>query len=90
MSIIEKLSDRGGFIYEVIMVTLKNNPPMNKAKLQYELLKCGVYIKAPLLEAAINTLIEKKLLPPPNEKKEANPQEETGKASAPIVQLEPR
>jgi len=88
MTIIEKLSDRGGFIYEAILIIVKNNPPMKMSQLQYELLKCGVYIKAQLLQEAIEIMNRKKLLI--NEKKDSTKETSTSQASAPIVQLEPR
>ena len=58
MTILNKLSDRDGFIYEVILLIVRVGGNMDMMKLQYELLKCGVYVKKPLLEQALLKLKE--------------------------------
>lgn len=85
MTIIEKLSDRNGFIYEAILLVIKNNPAMNKKQLQYKLFECGVYLKAPLMMQALSVLYEKKLLIPPPDEEKTTAQEEGSKAPATIV-----
>lgn len=64
MTILQKLSDRDGFIYDAIKIIINNNPNIQLPKIQYKLLECGVYVKKPLLEEALKTMIEKKLLSP--------------------------
>lgn len=64
MTILQKLSDRDGFIFEVIKIIVINNKNIQLGQLQYKLLECGVYVKKPLLEEALKTMIEKKLLSP--------------------------
>jgi len=66
MTIIQKLSDRDGFIYDAIKMILVNVGPMPVPRLQFELFKCGVYIKMPLLAEAMKTMQEKGLLTKPN------------------------
>lgn len=71
MTILQKLSDRDGFIYEVIRVILMNTGPIPDSKLQFILLSCGVYVKKPLLEEALKVMKEKGILkdaPPPEAK----------------------
>lgn len=68
MTILKKLSDRDGFIYEVIQVILANTGQMPINKLQFLLLNCGVYVKKPLLEEALKTMLEKGLLKHPEPK----------------------
>jgi len=53
MTILQKASDRDGFIYEVIKVILTNTGPLPEKRLQFMLLNCGVYVKKPLLEEAL-------------------------------------
>jgi len=65
MTIIQKLSDRDGFIYEAIKMILVNMGPMPVARIQFELFKCGVYIKHPLLIEAMKSMDEKGLLTKP-------------------------
>lgn len=74
MTIIEKLSDRGSFIYEAILLVLNNNvdkehPNMSIGRLQWILFQCGVYIKKPLLMQALSVMREKGLVGKPDEKK---------------------
>lgn len=64
MTILKSLSDRDGFIFEVIRIIVNNNKDIQLAGIQYKLLECGVYVKKTLLEEAIKTMIEKKLLTP--------------------------
>jgi hypothetical protein len=68
MTIIQKLSDRDSFIYEAIKMVLVNLGAMPVHKLQWELFKCGIYIKAPLLAEAMKTMQEKGLLTRPEPK----------------------
>jgi hypothetical protein len=68
MTIIQKLSDRDSLIYEAIKMVLVNMEPMPLQKIQWELFKCGVYIKAPLLAEAMKTMQEKGLLTRPEPK----------------------
>lgn len=69
MTIIQKLSDRDGFIYEVIKIILVNAGPMDMKRLQYQLLTCGVYVKKDLLTEALKTMNEKGLLTKPDKPK---------------------
>lgn len=64
MTILQKLSDRDGFIFEVIKIIVNNNKNIQLPGIQYKLLECGVYVRKPLLEEALKTMIEKKLLTP--------------------------
>lgn len=64
MTILQKLSDRDGFIFDVIKIIVINNKDIQLPGIQYKLLECGVYVKKPLLEEALKTMIEKKLLTP--------------------------
>lgn len=64
MTILQKLSDRDGFIFEVIKIIVNNNKDIKLPQIQYKLLECGVYVKKPLLEEALKIMIEKKLLTP--------------------------
>jgi len=68
MTILQKLSDRDGFIYDVIKCILVNAGPMDMKKLQFVLLTCGVYVKKDLLEQALKTMNEKGLLTKPQPK----------------------
>lgn len=68
MTIIKNLSDYDHVIYEVILIILKNQGHMDMAKLQWELLKCGVYIRQPKLKEALKEMYEKKLIGKPQEK----------------------
>lgn len=70
MTVIEKLSDRSGFIFEAIKLVLVNKGFMDAKKLQWELFQCGVFIKGPLLNQAISVMVEKGQLMRP--KKEEN------------------
>jgi hypothetical protein len=86
MKVLHKTTDENGFIYEVILIIMKNNPPMNKAALQYKLLQMGLLVRAPLLSQALSEMYKLKLLiPPKNEAKEASTKEET-KAAPTIIQ----
>jgi len=68
MTIIQKLSDRDGFIYEAISLCLVNLGNLNLQRLQWQLFQCGVYIKKPLLEQAIKEMKEKGLVGKPEPK----------------------
>lgn len=68
MTILQKLSDRDGFIYDVIKIILVNAGNMDTKRLQFLLLTCGVYVKKPLLEEALKTMMEKGLLTKPQPK----------------------
>lgn len=71
MTILQKCSDRGSFIYEVIKVILTNTGPLTNAKLQFVLLNCGVYVKKPLLEEALEHMKKEGMLtdmPQPKQK----------------------
>lgn len=70
MTILQKSSDRDGFIYEVIKCILVNDGPMDTKRLQRILLNCGVWVKKPLLEQVLMTMKEKHLIgdPPPKPK----------------------
>lgn len=76
MTIIQKLSDRDGFIYEAISLCLVNMGNLNLQRLQWQLFQAGVYIKKPLLEQAIKEMTEKGLVgkPKPQEPKIATPE----------------
>lgn len=58
MTIIKKLSDRENFIYEAIKLLLVNLGNMDQKRLQFELFRCGVYIKKPLLLEALKIMKE--------------------------------
>lgn len=62
MTIIQKLSDRDGFIFEAIKLVLVNGGPMDHQKIQWILFQSGVYIKRPLLIEAMKTMKEKGLI----------------------------
>ena len=64
MTILQKLSDHDGFIYDVIKIIVINNKNIQVPQLQYKLLECGVYVKKPLLEEALKTMLDKGLLKP--------------------------
>lgn len=66
MTILEKLSDRNSFIFEVIKLILVNQGNMDLKRLQWELLQCGVYVKKELLKQAISVMNEKGLLTKPD------------------------
>lgn len=68
MTIIEKLSDRHGFIYEAITLLLVNMGNMDQKKLQFELFRSGVYIKKPLLTEALKEMKEKGMISKPDPK----------------------
>ena len=68
MTIIQKLSDRDGFIYEAISLCLVNVGNLNMQRLQWQLFQAGVYIKKPLLEQALNEMKEKGLVGKPQPK----------------------
>jgi hypothetical protein len=68
MSIIEKLSDRNGLIYEAITMIMVHTGPASPPKLQWELFKCGIYIKQPLLLQAMSVMKEKGMIGRPDEK----------------------
>lgn len=65
MTIINRLSDRDGFIYDAIAILLVNIGYMDLKRLQFELLKCGVYVKKTLLQEAVKTMNEKGLITKP-------------------------
>lgn len=65
MTIINRLSDCDGFIYDAIALILVNLGNMDMKRLQFELFKCGVYIKKPLLQEAVKTMDEKGLISKP-------------------------
>lgn len=65
MTIINKLSDRGNFIYEAIALVLQNAGNMDMKSLQYKLFECGVYVKKPLLSEAMKVMLDKGLLTKP-------------------------
>lgn len=66
MTILNRLSDRDGFIYDVISIIVKSDGNLSMLKLQRALLSCGVYVKKPLLEEAVKTMMDKGLLTKPN------------------------
>lgn len=73
MTILKKLSDRDSFIYEAILIVLKNTGPIPDIKLQFILLSCGVLVKKPLLEEALKKMKAEGILkeseqPPPQAK----------------------
>ena len=82
MSVIEKLSDRNGLIYEAITMILVNKGSMNHQMLQWELFQCGIYIKKPLLLQAMSVMKEKGMIGKPNEEENTkeSPETETSKA----------
>lgn len=65
MTILQKASDRDGFIYEVIKCILVNVGPMDAKRLQFQLLVCGVWVKKPLLEEILLKMKEKHLIGDP-------------------------
>lgn len=72
MSVIEKLSDRNGLVFEAIKMVLVNAGNMNIQRLQWELFKCGIYIKQPLLLQAMAVMKEKNTISRIDEKKETS------------------
>ena len=68
MTILQKASDRDGFIYDVIKIILINDGPMDMKRLQRILLNCGIYVKKDLLTEVMKTMNEKGLLTKPTEK----------------------
>lgn len=62
MTILQKTSDRDGFIYEAILIVLRNTGPIPDQKLQFILLSCGILVKKPLLEEALKVMKEKGIL----------------------------
>lgn len=68
MTILQKPSDRAGFIFEVIKCILVNDGPMDQKRLQRILLNCGVYVKKDLLSEILKTMNEKGLLAKPQPK----------------------
>jgi len=81
MSVIEKLSDRGGLVYELIKMIMVNIGPMNVKQMQWELCKLGVYVKAPLLLQALSVMKEKKLIGKPDEEKDTKEEDSQAEAS---------
>lgn len=68
MTIIQKLSDRDGFIYEAIKLLIVNMGPLPPQRIQFELFRAGVYIKKPLLDEAIEVMKKEGILGKPPEK----------------------
>lgn len=68
MTILQKASDRDGFIYEVIKCILVNDGPMDIKRLQRILLNCGVWVKKDLLTEVVKTMNEKGLVGKPEPK----------------------
>lgn len=62
MTVIEKLSDRGGFVFEAIRLILYNKGTMKTPKLQWELFERGVFVKEALLKQAISVMKENRML----------------------------
>lgn len=58
MTILKKLTDRDSFIYEVIKIIIVNNKGIQMPALQMKLLECGVYVKKPLLQEALETMLK--------------------------------
>lgn len=67
MTILQKASDRDGFIYEVIKCILVNDGPMDLKRLQRILLDSGVWVKRDLLTEIVKTMNEKGLVGKPKE-----------------------
>lgn len=70
MTILKKLSDRDSFIYEAILIILRNTGPIPDQRLQFLLLNCGVLVRKPLLEEALKKMKDEGILKdaPPAEK----------------------
>lgn len=70
MTIIQKLSDRGSFIYEAISLCVVNSPnkSLRPNQIQWALFQAGVYIKQPLLDQALKEMREKGIMGKPEPK----------------------
>lgn len=75
MTVIEKLSDRNGLIFNAIKLILVNEVQdvkkdgLNAKQLQYKLFQAGIYIDGPKLAQALSVMNEKGQLtnPKPDE-----------------------
>lgn len=90
MTVISKLSDRDGLIYEAIKIILINEGSMKWQQLQYELLKCGMFVNGNLLQQAISVMKSKGLVSKNEKDSEKNTKENTEEgAGKPAIQLFP-
>ena len=62
MTIIEKLSDRNGLIFQAIRLILVNEGEMSLLTLQYRLFRAGIYIPDETLKQAMAVMREKGLI----------------------------
>lgn len=62
MTVIDKLSDRGGLIINAILLILVNEGNMPIKKLQWRLFNCGIFITEERLRQAVSVMIEKKII----------------------------
>jgi hypothetical protein len=67
MTVIEKLSDRNGLIFNAIKIILVNEGNLSAKELQYKLFLSGIYIDGSKLKQALSVMSEKGLLTKPNE-----------------------
>lgn len=74
MTVIEKLSDRHGFIFPCIKMILLNKGMMQLPKLQWELFQCGIFVTDTLLKQAIAVMYEKGEILKPKPKDEVVPE----------------
>jgi DNA-binding HxlR family transcriptional regulator len=81
MTILEKLSDRGSFIFEAIKMVIIHKGFTTIGRLQWDLFQCGVYVKAPLLNQALSVMEEKGLIKRTEKPKENEVVPEAAKAS---------
>lgn len=64
MTVIDKLSDRNGLIFNAISLIIDNeeNKTLNIPRLQWRLFQYGIYIDFERLKQAVSVMIEKKII----------------------------
>lgn len=64
MTVIDKLSDRNGLIFDAIKLIIVNeeNMTLNIPRLQWRLFQYGIYISIERLKQAVSVMIEKKII----------------------------
>lgn len=83
MTVIEKLSDRNGLIFQAIRLVLVNEGEMNLLQLQYKLFQVGIYISDAMLKQAMSVMKEKGLVGKPQSNgQESKEQKDTGTTEA--------
>lgn len=74
MTILEKLSDRHGFIFPCIKMILMNKGNMPLPRLQWELFQCGIFVTDTLLRQAVAVMYEKGDIIKPKKENEVVPE----------------